>query len=182
MKKLLITLNLLIVSTIISAQCITGDCENGYGKMQSQEGFFEGFFKDGKPDKLGIMQYTNGNYYFGQIANSKYNGYGYVQYKDGQNYIGEWSNGAQHGLGIYNDAKQNPTAGVWENGNFKTAQNSEVQTNNPPNCIGNCINGYGRITYTDGSLIQAIFVNGVATYGQIKKSGYNFGGTIGLNF
>ena len=110
MKQLLITLNLLIVSTIISAQCITGDCQNGYGKMQSQEGFFEGFFKDGKPDKLGIMQYTNGNYYFGQIANSKYNGYGYVQYKDGQNYIGEWSNGAQHGLGIYNDAKQNPTA------------------------------------------------------------------------
>lgn len=182
MKKLLITFNLLFITTIITAQCLSGDCKNGFGKIQYQDGVYEGTFKNGNLDGIGIMQYTNGNYYFGQLINSKFTGLGYFQWKDGQNHFGKWENALQNGEGIFNDAKANPTAGTWEKGVHKSNQNTDVQTNNPPNSIGNCINGYGRITYTDGSLIQAIFENGKAKLGRIMKANqYTYDGQIKNN-
>lgn len=143
MKKLLLTLNLLFITTIVTSQCVLGDCQNGFGKIQYQDAVYEGIFKNGNLDGLGIMQYTNGNYYFGQFNNSKFRGFGYFQWKDGQNHFGKWENSLQNGAGIFNNAKENITAGNWENGVFKSAENTEVQTNNPTNSVGNCINGYG---------------------------------------
>ncbi|REE80814.1 hypothetical protein BX611_2469 [Lutibacter oceani] len=181
MKKKLLTSISIIISICINAQCISGDCENGFGKMQYNDGYFEGFFINSQPNKLGLMHYSNGNYYFGQLSNSKFNGLGFIQYKNGQSYVGNWFNGNLHGQGIYSDSKQNPIAGVWENGQFKTAKNTEAQTTNPANCLGNCMNGYGRITNTDGSQIQAIFENGIATYGRINNVSFSYDGEIKNN-
>ena len=178
MKKTIIII-ILLFTNLISAQCISGDCKNGFGKIQYQDAVYEGTFKNGNLEGIGIIQYTNGNYYFGQFISSKFTGFGYFQWKDGQNHFGKWENSLQNGKGIYNDAKANPTAGTWEKGVYKSNQNTEVQSNNPPNSIGNCINGYGRITYTDGSLIQAIFENGKAKLGRITKvNQYTYDGQI----
>jgi hypothetical protein len=170
MKKLLLTLNLLLITTIVTSQCVLGDCKNGFGKMQYQDAVYEGAFKNGNLEGLGIMQYTNGNYYFGQFTNSKFSGFGYFQWKDGQNHFGKWENSLQNGEGIFNNGKENITAGTWEKGIFKSAENTEVQPNNPTNSAGNCINGYGRISYADGLAIQAVFSNGKATFGRIYKN------------
>lgn len=183
MKKTLITFACLVISSYnIFAQCLSGDCVNGFGKIKYNDGSsYEGTFKNKLSSGLGIVSYPNGNYYFGQMIVGRLDGFGTLYFKDQQHFFGKWQNSKQQGIGIYNDAKGIPTAGNWEMGTFMTAKNTEVQTSNPKNCIGNCVNGYGRITNKDGSFIQAIFENGIPTFGQIKNVNFTYDGEIKNN-
>ena len=75
MKKLLTTLNLLVITSIISAQCITGDLE-----------------KDALIN--GTLYYTDGSKYIGQLSSYKPNGKGKYWDKDGKLvYDGEFKDG-----------------------------------------------------------------------------------------
>ncbi|VAW25826.1 hypothetical protein MNBD_BACTEROID04-1684, partial [hydrothermal vent metagenome] len=178
MKKNIFTLVLVLFSNLLIAQCLSGDCNNGYGKKKYKEGVYEGNFKNNLPDGLGILNYVNDNFYFGQFKNGKLNGFGSFTWKSGQSHTGNWENGIQHGEGIFNDVKKNPTAGIWNKGTFGVAKNTEKQITNPINCIGNCIDGYGRITKSNGTIIQAIFGNGMAKFGHIETKLYAFDGYI----
>ena len=68
---------LICYASFSSAQCISGDCKNGWGKMDMGYATYEGQFKNGKPDGSGTMDYGEGN-----------------------KYQGEWKNGVEHGRGL----------------------------------------------------------------------------------
>ncbi|WP_456460578.1 hypothetical protein [Lutibacter sp.] len=178
MKKNIFTLVLVLFANLLIAQCLSGDCNNGYGKKKYKEGIYEGTFKNELPDGLGVLNYINDNFYFGQFKNGKLSGFGSFTWKSGQLHTGKWENGIQHGEGIFNDAKKKPTAGIWNKGTFESVKDTEKQTDNPANCIGNCVNGYGRITNPNGTIIQATFENGIAKFGHIKTKLYAYDGYI----
>lgn len=182
MKQLLFTTILLLSTTLISAQCLSGNCENGFGKIKYADGsILEGTFENGLLNGLGVAIYPDGNYYIGQFVNAKFDGFGYLQNPDGQNFIGQWENGKQQGFGIYTDINSNPTAGIWDEAVFKSAKSIEANPKNPTGCEGNCIDGYGRIR-VGKNLIQAIFNNGNATFGRIfNEAEYTYDGQIENN-
>lgn len=65
-----------------------------------------GKWKSELSEKIKLLEYTEveeseEGSYEGQFRNRKKDGFGVLDYKNGDQYTGEWKNGKQHGLGIY---------------------------------------------------------------------------------
>ena len=74
------------------AECIEGDCINGYG----------------------TYTYANGDKYIGKWKKAKYDGHGTYTYANGDKYIGEWKNGLRNGQGTFAHASGRVEDGIWK--------------------------------------------------------------------
>ena len=102
MKKLLLLL--LIVPMISFGQCISGDCENGYGSYHARDGswMYTGEFKNGKRHGLGqYLWLDDGKYYKGEWKYGKRHGYGIYVISGGDSWSGEWKDSEANGLVTY---------------------------------------------------------------------------------
>ena len=87
MKKLLLIF--MFLPFIGFGQCVSGDCQNGYGTFTSEEGTYKGYWKDGKVHGNGLFKgssYTYDGYY----RNGKKHGQGKKTYKSGKVEEGSW--------------------------------------------------------------------------------------------
>ncbi|MFM8487671.1 MAG: hypothetical protein ACKOCH_15185, partial [Bacteroidota bacterium] len=85
---------LLCLSTEASAQCITGDCQNGIGTYLFPSGAkYTGHFKNGEINGVGVCYYTNNSKYQGEWANRYPDGRGTKTYSDGTVRSGLWKKG-----------------------------------------------------------------------------------------
>ena len=123
MKKLLgIVVLCLLLSGNAYAECIKGDCKNGYGEYVYDNSKYSGNWLKGKQSGKGIVEWTSGNRYEGEFLKNKrqgqgvittksykYDGYwfkdkrsgqGIGEWKDGTRYEGEFLKGKRHGQGI----------------------------------------------------------------------------------
>lgn len=175
------------MSTSSMAQCIEGDCENGYGKSDLFYAIYEGTFKDGIPHGAGKLFY------------------------DDYTYEGEIKAGLEHGRGIhlYGDGsieKVKYTMGKKVKDLYVKEDSSQwksYQTKRDKNCIsGDCANGIGKYEFTSGNVYEGPFVdfqpegngkwffaNGEKYFGVVKdglkngngtyyfKNGWTFSGT-----
>jgi len=91
MKKLLFIL--LCFPLIGFGQCISGDCENGYGVYIRSGSKYEGELKDGMKDGNGTFTWADGTKYIGEFKDNKQNGQGTYTTADGTVYKGIWENG-----------------------------------------------------------------------------------------
>ena len=92
-KKLLAILVLSILSCNVGfAQCIEGDCENGYGIFAAEGNKYIGKFKDGLFHGQGTAKWSNGTKYVGKWKNGKKHGKGTMSWKSGT-LLGKWENG-----------------------------------------------------------------------------------------
>ena len=67
---------------------------------------YKGEVKDGKPNGLGVIIYTNGSKYVGGWENGKYQGHGTFTKPDGTKYVGSWKiidGVSSHWNGEYSD-------------------------------------------------------------------------------
>lgn len=138
MKK---TIFLFLVSISGFAQCLSGDCKNGFGKYDFGFAVYEGNFKSEKPNGQGTMDYGAGDKFVGNFTNGQEDG-------DGQLY-----------------KKNIPQDVTYVNGKVKIRV---VQTNigaNAPTiegCLqGDCYNGFGKIKFPSGNLYEGNFVYGI---------------------
>lgn len=101
------------------AQCMQGDCENGWGRFKDDKGrIYEGDFKDGERTGKGVFYYSNGD-----------------------RYEGSWLNGLPNGSGIRYFADGSAQGGRWESGKLVEEHN---QIRAALKCIeGDCADGYG---------------------------------------
>lgn len=127
------------VSAATIAECISGDCKNGHGTAEDENGLYQGNFKDGKRHGWGsiynaegdgyVGQFSkgnfhgtarlikaNGNKYEGQWLNGKMTGYATGTYQDngGRQYTGEFINGSREGSGTYFYADGDSASGNWK--------------------------------------------------------------------
>ena len=121
MKKLLLLL--LCVPLIGFGQCISGDCENGYGAYIYDNGDkYVGEFKKEVRNGQGVFIWGKGkwegNKYVGEWQNDKMHGQGTLNYANGDKYVGGFKDGTFHGEGTYTEANGTVTKGLWENGEF----------------------------------------------------------------
>ena len=100
MKKLLGILVLgLLWCNVGVAECIKGDCINGYGTYTYANGSkYVGEWKDGKENGQGTYTWVSGNTWL-----------------NGNKYVGEFKDAKRNGLGTYTFANGTVDKGVWKN-------------------------------------------------------------------
>lgn len=120
--KWFLSVFMISMTLALNAQCIEGDCENGFGKFECECGYvFEGEFRNGEKFKgtltkeelvytgefkndiaegFGVMRYIDGSWYEGTFVGNVPHGYGTYSFGGGQVYTGEIFEGAFQGLGV----------------------------------------------------------------------------------
>ncbi len=89
-----------IFASQIEAQCLSGNCRNGYGKKKFKSGaIYTGQFKNDQITGKGKLQYSNGGVYVGQWQNNMRNGKGKMKFKNGDFYQGDFRKSNMHGRG-----------------------------------------------------------------------------------
>jgi len=73
-------------------QCVSGDCQNGYGVFTSEEGTYKGYWKDGKVHGNGVFKGSDYTYN-GEYVNGKKHGQGEIKYTNGIVVKGTFKNG-----------------------------------------------------------------------------------------
>ena len=154
MKKLIIPSFLFfcfILPAQISAQCVSGNCQNGKGTYVYPSGAkYIGAFQNGEIHGIGVCYYTDGSKYSGQWVHRFPEGRGTKTYPDGSKRSGQWHKGRPV------DAQGNVEEEIW------TSKGEEEEvTNIQTGCIsGDCKNGKGVFAYADGSRYEGTFTGG----------------------
>ena len=66
------------------AECVQGDCDNGYGIFIYEDGrIYEGQWKNGAFDGIGSLTFQTGSNYAGEFKKGLMHGYGQITLKDG---------------------------------------------------------------------------------------------------
>ena len=72
MKSLIISIAILLITNISSAECIRGNCKLGSGTYIFKDGSkFIGSFRNGIPDGKGRIILSNGDRYEGEFVEGK---------------------------------------------------------------------------------------------------------------
>jgi hypothetical protein len=130
----------------IKKLCISGDCNNGYGKFGFANAVYEGYFKNGKREGKGKTIAWDGGTYEGEYLNDLPNGKGKYTFSNGTVYEGYWVNGNKSGQGII----------IWGKGNnegdkYEGAWYEDERT------------GKGKYTWVNGDVYDGDFINGKRT-------------------
>jgi hypothetical protein len=138
-----------ITIPIISfAQCISGDCLNGFGvKFHADSTLFRGQFENGMK-KMGTYEYKNGDSFEGNFVKNLRTGFGVYTYKNGDQFRGEFVEDHKV-FGKYTYANGNE----YEGG---------VVENQP--------NGYGILKEADGKIIEGEWKNGKILWNALNDT------------
>ena len=200
MKTLLSVLVACVASlTTLTAQCIDGDCQNGRGTYQFENGNkyqgdfrkglmhgrglivfgngnrYNGDWSSGLREGLGIYTFVTGNVYSGAFRKNKFSGQGTMTFSSGNKYVGYWENDQPNGQGVFNFAGGDRYEGSFVNGKF--TGNGTMFYKNNEKYVGewqdNQRHGRGKMYRSNGALIEGIWENG-----QLKvQSGGNTEGS-----
>lgn len=162
-KRILSTLVLLSgVAGAGYAQCISGNCRDGYGTYQDAKQRYTGFFDNMKPEGYGVKNLVSGSSYIGQFHEGKYNKTGTYYWDDGGRYIGTWQDGVRQGIGteILPDGK------TYSN---EIYVNDDVDPNIKSGGVnGDVKNGWGVYIYENGTIYEGYFRKGMKDgYGKL---------------
>ncbi|MDA9565333.1 caspase family protein [Alphaproteobacteria bacterium] len=176
MKKLFVTLSLLISITCLSSQSLalppcpsTGDWDNCYGSFTSQtKEKYIGEWKNNKRNGQGINSWINGDKYIGEYVDNIREGQGTVIFGNGNKYVGRLKDNLFNGQGKFNWANGNKYEGEWKNGKqhgqgtftFPDGENYKGEHKN------NTRNGYGIYTFANGKIEEGIWKDGKFLYAQ----------------
>ncbi|MAO07620.1 MAG: hypothetical protein CL596_02785 [Alteromonas sp.] len=164
-----------------NSDCVSGDCQNGWGKYQYENGYYDGFWKNGKKDGYGMYKWDGLGKYIGNWENDTMNGYGVYIADNNDNIIGEYKNGQLNGLGI------TVTGNTWDQGYFTngniTTHYDFYSTGKETGCTaGDCENKYGRFKWSNGDSFTGFFKNGKLYMGTYTfASGDKYSGMFNSN-
>jgi len=168
MKHVLLLSLLFAFTTTLSAQCVSGNCQNGQGTYLYPSGAkYVGNFANGEIHGVGVCYYTDGSKYSGQWEHRYPHGTGTKTFADGNKWTGNWQKGQpvdEEGLVI--------ESFPWEEEEI-VGLDMDIQTG----CVsGDCLNGEGIWAYADGSRYEGLFrdgkSNGKGTFYDVSGATY----------
>lgn len=172
----------------LSAQCLSGDCQNGPSKYQFRNGaIYEGEMSYGKIHGLGTLIFANGDVYRGYWKMNKREGEGILNTIDGLSYQGTFANNLLNGTARVYDTTGGYFEGVWDKGinnaggtyvgsdgqkakGYWTSKGfsaqKEVLAAEEKEYLADCNlvpcgSGKGRMVFEDGSVYTGFFLNGL---------------------
>tara|TARA_B100001059_G_scaffold22178_1_gene17755 strand:+ start:400 stop:2328 length:1929 start_codon:yes stop_codon:yes gene_type:complete len=178
MRFFFLILFLFFYSLVLKAECIKGDCINGVGVFQFEDGNkYIGQFKNSNYDGKGTFRFKSGAVYTGQFKNGKYNGLGVYQFIDGSIYSGDYLEGLKNGFGTYTFNNGDKYEGEFKNGNyhgygiFKFINGDSYDGE----WSDGKYNGIGTFTYSNGQINYGRFENNklVEDYNLIENNDKN---------
>ena len=127
-----------IITNLPEEIFINNNSNEYFGKCIYKNGKYEGYYKNDRRNKNGIMNYINKDKYMGNWLNDEKSGYGKMIYNNGDIYEGNWLNDEKSGYGkmIYNNGD------IYEG-----------------NWLNDKRNGKGIINYINGEIYEGGFVN-----------------------
>ena len=85
----------------LAAECVSGDCIDGFGTFEYPGGNrYEGEFRDNKRYGTGTFYWENGEKYTGGFKDNVMDGEGTYTWPAGSSFEGTWKNDEKHGAGI----------------------------------------------------------------------------------
>lgn len=187
MRKVLFAAFCLCISFNLTAQCLEGDCQNGLGTLQLENGSkYVGDFKKGLPNGRGTIYLANGNRYNGDWAagvregmgvytlvsgdvytgafkQNRFNGQGTMTFSSGDKYTGNWENDRPNGQGIYVFKNNDRYEGNFKNGSFDGK--GAIIYASGDKYIGewrqNKRHGKGKLVQSDGTVVEGTWNNGI---------------------
>jgi len=155
MKKVCIVLMSIFMTAGITAQCIEGNCKNGYGSYKFDDGsIYQGKFVKAKFQGYGKMKYSNGNIYEGDWRNDFRSGKGVLRYPNGDKYSGHFKDNVFWGKGIYWYNSGDQYDGSWVN-NLAHGKGTYIFSDKEKyegDFFKGNFEGVGAFYYSDGSL------------------------------
>ena len=119
-----------------STECIKGDCYNGPGMINYENGdSFDGNFLDGQIVN-GTYTFNNGTKYIGNWNDGMLNGPCEIHNNDGTMYIGDVFDGQFHGIGTYSSEDGSKWTGTWNNGDRVEGNFNYDNVYNPQDITG----------------------------------------------
>ena len=111
-------------SNDVTTGCVSGDCQDKYGRFKWDNGDkFTGFFKNGQLF-MGTYTFANGSKYSGMFNSaSQFHGTGRFFFTDDAYFGGQWLNGKYNGRGYYHDKDLVQKIGEWTNGELTRSMN-----------------------------------------------------------
>jgi hypothetical protein len=162
MKNKLQLLLFLLLNISTFSQCLSGDCNNGYGKYKLSDGsIYTGDFINYQFQGKGTISYISGNTYTGDWYNDKMNGKGIFLFSDGNRYEGDFVNSIQNGNGTFFYKNGDIYSGYWVSGT-KTGKGSQtfaIGGRYDGDWVNNTRQGKGNNLYPDGSAYEGDWVN-----------------------
>ncbi len=143
---------LVCISQFASAQCVSGDCQDGTGKYIFPSGAsYEGDFKNGEVHGHGTCTYTDGSIYDGEWQYRFPHGRGSKLYPDKEMWTGIWVKGRP----------VNKEGNIFDESFISKGAMAYDGTDIQFGCIkGNCNDGIGTYAYADGSKYEGQFQQG----------------------
>jgi len=145
-ELLVMTKRFLIILVMVSwcntsfAECIKGDCKNGYGTFKWPDGStYTGGWSKGLWHGQATVKYADGSIYTGGWSKGLAHGQATITYANGEKYVGEWRKNKKHGNGTFTWSDGSAYVGKFKN---------------------DLMHGQGTITYADGSILVAEFKKG----------------------
>ncbi len=154
--KILLLAALILAAGKSYSQCISGNCEDGYGVyVDAENNRYSGFFKNGKFNGSGTLIFYGGDVYSGNFVDDEFSGKGtYIWGEDGQRYFGHWEHGIRQGIGTAFFDDGTSSTDIWNDDEIYEEEVSEGCLN------GDCKNGYGVAIFEDGSTYEGNWKDG----------------------
>ena len=114
----IILISFLFIS-VSYAECIKGNCIDGFGSKKYEKANYIGEWKDGKRHGQGTLSYNDGSKYVGEYKEGKVHGQGTHTYADGSKYVGEWKDNKSNGQGTSTWANGDKYVGEWKDNNME---------------------------------------------------------------
>ena len=184
-----------------TAQCLDGDCQNGVGTFQFENGNkyrgdfrkgiingkgtivfgngnrYNGDWVNGMREGVGIYTFTNGNVYSGASSKNKFSGRGTMNFASGNKFVGNWKDDQPNGYGTYSFASGEQYDGSFVNGKFNGTGTMYYKNNEK--YVGewqeNLRHGRGKMSRSDGSIVDGTWKNGQIA---LQNGGNTEGGTV----
>ncbi len=149
-------------STQILAQCVKGNCQNGYGTFTYKSGAtYKGEFLNGEINGQGALYFSNGDRYIGEWENRYREGKGKLTFVNGDVYQGNFIRNEFNGHGVFNFANGNKYDGNFEDGQFQ-GKGSMIYANGDKyegNWKNNQRHGFGKLVLTNGEIEEGEWGN-----------------------
>ncbi|NND61767.1 MAG: hypothetical protein HKN48_01095 [Flavobacteriaceae bacterium] len=155
-------------STTATTGCVKGDCNNGWGKYEYDNGHYDGFWKNGKKHGYGLYKWPESGKYIGSWVNDNMEGYGVYIADNKDNIIGMYRDGQLNGLGVTVTGDK-WEQGIFSNGNVSTSYDFYTTGNESGCTAGDCQNKYGKFKWSNGDSFIGFFKNG-----QLHMGTYTF--------